>query len=191
MSAATPRTKRILSAILLASTVATIAILLVMLLRLPHRFRGLEPGAFLPDFVLVSPEGEQIHTGTWRGRPTLLVLFDPSCPSCLSELDNIEALAPTLPRLRVVALWVGRPGQEEMTFVAYRDPTGALTRSARRFAVPALYWIGVDGRIEYARSGARSFPEDAAIFSGLLAKGGPPGADSMAGPARHNTSIPR
>ena len=191
MGAMIPRTRRILSAILLAAATTTVALLLSMLLRLPDRFRGLEPGRSLPDFVLVSPEGELIHTRTWRGKPTLLVLFDPSCPSCLSELDNIEALAPTLPRLRVVALCVGRPDQVEGRFVAYRDPTGALTRSARRFAVPALYWIGVDGRIEYARSGARSFPEDAAIFNGLLAKGGTPRADSMAGPARHSTSIPR
>lgn len=172
-----PETRRILSAILLVVTTATIALLLTMLLRLPDRFRGLEPGELLPDVVLVSPEGEEIHTRTWRGQPTLLVLFDPSCPSCLTELDNITALAPTLPGLRVVALCVSRPDQGETQPAAYRDPTGALTRSARRFAVPALYWIGTDGRIEYARSGARSFPEDAAIFNDLLARGNPPGVD--------------
>jgi len=162
-----------------------------MVLKLPDRFRGLQPGEFLPDVVLISPEGEQVHTRTWQGQPTLLVLFDPSCPSCLNELDNIEALAPTLPQLRVVALCVGRPDQREMRFAAYRDPTGALTRSARRVAVPALYWIGTDGRIEYARSGARSFPEDAAIFNRLLARGGTSKDDSGGDSASHGNSIPR
>lgn len=154
----------------LAAAGVTIAMLLIMLLRLPDRFQGLKRGDFLPDARLVSPQGEPVDTRSWRGRPTLLLLFDPSCPACLNELDNIEALAPTMPGLRVALLSVSPPDTREPRFAAYHDPTGELIRSARRFAVPALYWIGPDGRIDYARSGARSFPEDAAIFNALLRK---------------------
>ena len=162
--------RRVLLATLLAAVTGTITILLILVLRLPDEFQGLKSGDFLPDARLVSPEGELVDTRSWRGRPTLLLLFDPSCPACLNELDNIEALAPTMPRLRIALLCIRPRDEKAARFAAYIDPTGELTRSTRRFAVPALYWIGPDGRIEYARSGTRSFPEDAAIFNALLRK---------------------
>jgi hypothetical protein len=75
-----------------------------------------------------------------------------------------------MPRLRIALLCISPRDEKAARFAVYIDPTGELTRSARRFAVPVLYWIGPDGRIEYTRSGARSFPEDAAIFNALFRK---------------------
>ncbi len=163
------RARRAFLAALLGAVGGTILMMLILVLRLPDQCQGLKPGDHLPSVRLISPEGKPVDTSSWHGQPTLLMLFDPLCPACRSELDNIDALAPAMPNLRI-ALLSTRPHERRETQVAtYLDPTGVLTGRMRRFAVPALYWIGPDGRIEYARSGARSLPEEAVIFSQLLA----------------------
>ena len=164
--------RRIFFATLLAAVGVTITVLLILARRLPDQFRGFKPGELLPCVRLVSPEGEPVDTHSWRGRPTLLMLYDPSCSACLNELDNIDVLAPAIPRLRIALLCTLPRAGRETRADTYLDPTGVLTRRMRRFAVPAIYWIGPDGRIEYVRSGARSLPEDAAIFNKLLASRG-------------------
>jgi len=177
------RIRRILFVTMLTAAGLAITALLILVLQLPDQFAGLKPGDPLPHVRLVSPEGEPVDTSSWRGRPTLLVLFDPSCPACLNELDNIDALAPAMPGLRI-ALLCARPQDRGRSRVAtYLDRTGVLTRRMRRFAVPAIYWIGPDGRIEFARSGARSLAEDASVFNALLTSKRTPTVDATEGPA--------
>lgn len=161
----------VFAAILAAAGVATTA-LGILVLRLPDQFQGLKPGDRLPAVRLVSPEGLPVDTSSWRGRPTLLLLFDPACPACLNELGNIDALAPTMPGLRVALLSTIPRDTKDAGVATYLDPTGVLTRRMRRFAVPAVYWVSSDGQVSYARSGARSLAEDASIFYALLSREG-------------------
>ncbi len=170
----------VLAAMLSASGMAFTA-LGVLVLQMPGRYQGLTPGDRLPHVHLVAPDGEPVDTSLWGGRPTLLMLLDPECPGCLMELDNINTLAPTMPGLRVVLLSTLTRDKTDGGSFAYADPTGVLTRRMRRFAVPAVYWIGSDGRVLYARSGARSLADDASTFYALLsredARGTPSHAD--------------
>jgi hypothetical protein len=162
------RFRRVIFATILAAAAAAIAGLGILALRLPGQFQGLKPGDRLPGVRLVSPEGLPVDTSSWCGRPTLLILFNPACPACLNELDNIDALAPTMPGLRVALLSAVSRDTKDTGIATYLDPSGALTRRMRRFAVPAVYWVSSDGRILYARSGARSLADDASIFYALL-----------------------
>jgi len=173
-----PGLRRVIFATLLAASGIATTALGILVLRLPGRFQGLKPGDRLPRVRLVSPDGEPVDTGSWGGRPTLLILFDPACPACLSELDNIDALAPTMPSVRVAKLSTIPRDRRDAGVVTYADPTGVLTRRMRRFAVPAVYWVSSDGRILYARSGARSLADDASTFYALLSR---EGVDATAG----------
>jgi hypothetical protein len=175
--------RRIFSITLLVAAGFAITAFLILLLRLPDQFAGLKSGDLLPRVRLVSPDGQPVDTDSWRGRPTLLVFFDPSCPACQNELDNIDALAPALPGLRIALLSTRPQHSGETRIASYLDRTGVLTRRMRRFAVPAIYWISPDGRIQYARSGARSLTEDASIFNDLLARKGTTTADRKEGSA--------
>ncbi len=166
------RPRRVVFAAMLAACGMAIAALGVFVFRIPDHYQGLKPGDRLPHVHLVSPDGEPVDTDSWGGRPTLLLLLDPGCPACLMELDNINALTPTMPSLRVVLLSTVPPDRTGIRSLAYADPTGVLTRRMRRFAVPAVYWVGPDGHILYARSGARSLADDASTFYELLARDG-------------------
>ncbi len=162
--------RRVIFATVFAGAAAAAAALAILVLRLPSHFQGLKPGDRLPSVRLISPEGLPVDTSSWYGRPTLLVLFDPACPACLTELGNIEALAPTMTGLRVALFSAISRDRKDTGVTTYLDPTGVLTRRMRRFAVPAVYWVGSDGRVSYARSGARSLAQDAAIFYALLSR---------------------
>jgi hypothetical protein len=100
------------------------------------------------------------------------MFLDPECPACLTELKNINTLAPTMPDLRVALLSSNPRDRRDAGITTYLDPTGVLTRRMRRLAVPAVYWVSSDGRILYARSGARSLTDDASAFYALLSNEG-------------------
>jgi peroxiredoxin len=133
------------------------------------RTRGLQPGDALPRAALLDRTGQAIDTESWRGSPTLLVLFRSQCQACESEIANLIRLAPSLPGLRIVLLTVDpdKTGND-LPFQVYRDPTGEFLHKSRRLMVPTLYWVSPEGRIVYARSGRRSLEDDGRIFRQLL-----------------------
>jgi len=97
------RTRKIYLAILI--TFALMPALLLFLARgALRRYEGLKPGDRLPDARLLSQDRSQLDTASWRGTPTLLVIFHPGCPSCLLEIESLASIAPAFPELRIVLL---------------------------------------------------------------------------------------
>ncbi len=138
--------------------------------RIPAGYRGFLPGSYLPDAPLVTPKGATIRTRSWLGRPTLIVLFRPGCGACEEEIDNLEALAPTFLPMRIALVSTEACGRLDSPLPVYFDPTGEFLGKARRLAVPALYWVNSEGKVEYVRTGVRRLTEDEAIFHSLLEK---------------------
>src|SRR3954447_15442166 len=44
-----------------------------------HAPQGLAPGSPAPDFALPDLSGKTVALAQWRGRPLLLIFFDPRC----------------------------------------------------------------------------------------------------------------
>lgn len=130
---------------------------------------GLRPGDLLPEARLESLEGVPVETVSWRGTPTLLVLFRPECPACREEIRSLGTIAQELPEVRVVLLSLkGEPPRGAVPFPVYRDPSGAFIKQTRKLIVPTLYWLDSSGHVRYARAGYRSATSDLQLFRPLL-----------------------
>lgn len=141
----------------------------VLVLIFGHRFaegeRGLAPGTSLPTAELATLEGRRVHTDSWRGRPTLLVLYHSTCHACERQIRSLIDVAADFPEVRVVLLSLDQasPGFD-VPFEVLLDPTGQFVRKSRRFIVPTIYWIDMDGKVLHSRSGLRSPLEDKALM---------------------------
>jgi thiol-disulfide isomerase/thioredoxin len=146
-----------------------IAPLLLLFLAQRSLDYGLRPGDLLPEAQLESLEGVPVETASWRGTPTLLVLFRPECPACREEIRGLGKIAPELREVRIVLLSLkGEPPRDAVPFPAYRDPSGAFVKRTRKLIVPTLYWLDSSGRVRYARAGRRSATSDLQLFRSLL-----------------------
>lgn len=52
---------------------------------------GPKVGDPAPPVVLQNLDGEQVDLATWRGRPTLLLFWNPGCGFCQRMLDNLKS----------------------------------------------------------------------------------------------------
>jgi peroxiredoxin len=130
---------------------------------------GLRPGELLPEARLESLDEAPVETASWRGTPTLLVLFKPACPACQEEVRGLTAIAPQLPEVRIVLLSVnGEPLREGVPFQVLRDPGGAFVKRIGKLIVPALYWLDSSGRVRYTRTGLRPVASDLQLFRQLI-----------------------
>jgi len=158
--------------VLLATTLTLPVLLVVCAHRTLRENQGLRQGDELPKARLRTAEGFPVDTDSWRGTMTLLVLFNPVCKACEAEIRTLNTIAPQFPDLKIVLLSLDPAvAQADIPFPVLIDPSRALVKKARRLAVPALYWIGHDGKVQYARTGQRPPAEEALLFRKLQAKG--------------------
>jgi peroxiredoxin len=153
----------------LATVAVLIGPLLLFILAERSLKRGLQPGDLLPEARLESLDGVAVQTASWRGAPTLLVLFLPACPACQEEIHRLESIAPQLPAVRIVLLSLdGEAPREQVTFPVLRDPHQSFVQRTRKLLIPTLYWIDSTGKIRYARTGLRSPASDLNLLRSLL-----------------------
>ncbi len=158
---------------LLLGTVALACLFLVASQVVAFRHRGLRPGEMLPSATLCATSGATVKTESWRGSPTLLVLFRPTCPACRAEIALLSEVAPELEGLRIVLLSVqSRVQEDDLPFPVYTDPDGSLLRRTRKLLVPVVYGMDPEGRVVYARVGSGSREEERAMLRHLLSRPG-------------------
>jgi len=156
-------------AIVLAISIPGALLLFVLAGRSIHSTEGLSEGEVVPSAVLRSTDGTEINTRSWRGMPTVLVLFRSSCSACRKQIANLEAVAADCPELRIALLSLSSTAPaEKVSFTVYFDPEGDFVRQMRRLRVPTLYWIDADGRVKYVRTGCREAASDVSLFRSLL-----------------------
>ncbi len=135
------------------------------------RHAGLRIGDTLPAADLHSAEGEVVSTNSWKGRPTLLVLFQPGCRACREEIAALSEVVLSLSDLRVVLLSLQRKRTEPgLPFPVLFDRSGAFLNKTRRLMVPALYWIDPDGTVAYERMGRSGAREELKLFAALKSR---------------------
>ena len=144
------------------------------ILLIAHRFAGYTAGLLvgqeLPAGQLLSLNGRPVDTCSWKGKPTLLVLYQSTCHACERELEGLSAVAPSLPEVRVVLLALDAAAPRIQTrFPVFADPSGEFLRKVRKLIVPTLYLLDADSRVIYVRSGQRSPEAEFATLTRLLA----------------------
>ena len=121
------------------------------------------PGERPADFRFTAPDG---RTHTLRGAlnpsgPTLLLLYDPDCPSCaetLAALRGMGALSQAVVagRLKVVAVYPGEDAEAWRGHLSALDPAWTVGMASRElkeqelydlYVMPVMHLIGADGRI--------------------------------------------
>jgi peroxiredoxin len=132
-----------------------------------EQFMPIEAGGAVPDYAVLTLEGQPRTLSSYRGEPVLLNVWATWCPPCVREMPALqrlhEALGPE--GLRVIAVSVdapegsvnswGRPGgdvssfiaKHELTFEILRDPSGDIETAYGLVGLPTTFLIDRDGRI--------------------------------------------
>lgn len=61
-------------------------------------------GDRLPDFTITLNDGSRLTTSDLRGRESVIVLFNTSCPDCREELPRIQQLHDEQPELAIICI---------------------------------------------------------------------------------------
>ncbi|MBZ5498587.1 MAG: TlpA family protein disulfide reductase [Acidobacteriia bacterium] len=145
------------------------ALFLVLAQKSLKGFQGLHPGDAVPHARLQPVGRSSIDTGSWRGSPTLLVVFQPGCESCRLEIRSLASIAPSFPEVRIALLSTGSDsGGMRAPFPIYIDPEGRFLAKVRKLVTPALYWIDPAGQVRYARTGQRNAHDEEMLFRKML-----------------------
>jgi hypothetical protein len=145
------------------------ALFLLLAQRSLKEYRGLQPGDLLPEARLQAADRTWVETATWRGAPTLLVVYQPGCKACQLELETLAAVAPSFPSVKIVLLST----KSELTgalspLQIYSDPGGSFLAKVRRLITPTVYWINDSGEVRFARVGHRNAKDEEELFRRLL-----------------------
>ncbi len=116
------------------------------------------PAEALPSNTLVSvADGSELPMSGWVGKQTLLVFFSPLCPSCRTELKELEKFAgwPAGRNLRIVAVapdGYSRKVMEKLVSLwglkrieVFNDPGNGLFKAFNVKKVPYTVLFGADG----------------------------------------------
>jgi len=135
--------------------VAVLIYVALLALGIIRRGGYIEEGIPAPDFVARSIEdGQELRLSDYRGTAVLLVFFSVGCPSCRSELADVEELQEEAgEKLRVLVLSTDPPGDLRMFMGERGSPltvaaTSGIAHDAYKVdTIPYLVVIDKDGRI--------------------------------------------
>jgi uncharacterized membrane protein YphA (DoxX/SURF4 family)/thiol-disulfide isomerase/thioredoxin len=137
----------------------------------PARSAPLPVGSTLPDFAAPALYGGTVSSLTYRGVPTVLVLWAPWCPECREELPLLAQVTSDFPGVRLVSIVTAAgelPGPTPEQFMESHDLSFPVAldatdeRLSDAFGVqgfPTIYYVRSDGTVSQATVGA--IPEDA------------------------------
>ncbi|HEX2202910.1 MAG TPA: TlpA disulfide reductase family protein [Longimicrobium sp.] len=121
-------------------------------------------GAPAPNFALRDVKGEATTLRRVTGDvPTLVVVMDPRCPHCHTEIESVRSILAELrggaPRVVLVSAGDSATLPEAAAkypeLPLYDDYTGALDRLGLKM-VPALFTVHPDGRVRDVRVGVQT-----------------------------------
>jgi peroxiredoxin len=144
---------------------------------------GLAVGTVLQDFDLPNLAGGRMTLSQWRGRPLLLIFFDPRCPFSLDLLARLAALPSDAAggRPMPLILTTGQAEENRRLFATHQVACPVLLQEEREVAsfyqvagTPMAYLVDAQGRT--------SSPL-AAGADAVLALAGPVDAAQQAGSA--------
>jgi len=132
-----------------------------------HRLRGFtdatvsgpQLGEMAPPLVAKTLDGHTTEIA-FRGQPTILYYFSPTCAWCGRNWLNIKAIiAGTEGRYRFIGLSASAEVSaflraQRLTCEVYVEPSEASVRAYRFAGTPETVVVSADGKIQYAWAGA-------------------------------------
>jgi len=118
------------------------------------------PGFQAPDFVLTSPNGEQISLSELRGQAVIINLWASWCPPCREEMPALQKMYETYHTHGLEILAVNATNQDKvqaavefsnrlgLTFPMLLDQDGSVSRLYQLQSLPTTYFVGRDGFIQ-------------------------------------------
>jgi peroxiredoxin len=113
----------------------------------------LQVGTSAPDFELETLEGETVRLSQFQGQPVLLIFSASWCPACRAEAPLVQEVHEDHPELVILLVdleetaAVARRFADDMgmTHPVLLDRNGQVGRMYHIFAIPASFFIDVDG----------------------------------------------
>lgn len=109
---------------------------------------GLRAGTVAPDFLLPTPQGEQIALSQYRGRQVLLVFSDPECTPCNALAPHLQDAHRAAPDYQILMVSRGNPDlvrqkiyEFGFTFPVVMQRKWEISREYGIFAVPVAFLI--------------------------------------------------
>jgi peroxiredoxin len=108
-------------------------------------------GQTIPDFEVNDLAGRPISNRSVSGRPTLITFWSPTCPHCVTFIDEVRAIDKTsLPRdLELVILSSGDPKAHEDLNIDYPvviDDGSKIASTLGAFGTPSAVLIDEQGK---------------------------------------------
>jgi peroxiredoxin len=119
----------------------------------------------IPDFTVSDGEGHSFHSSEFKGKRSLLILYNTECPDCGKVLPNIDAIV--WPAIKdnpgyslitvsreekaetVKAYWA----KNRFTMPTYLDPHRNVFSLFANNTIPRLYIINDEGVVEWMAIG--------------------------------------
>ena len=132
----------------------------------PVRSAPIPAGSELPQFSAPALGGGQISWASYRGTPTVLIVWAPWCSDCAAELPRIVRAAEDFPAVKLTSIVTAvgeEAGPTPAAYVAahhYSFPVALDSQSERLADVlgvegfPTVYYVRADGVISRATVGA-------------------------------------
>ena len=128
-------------------------------------------GSIRPALQLHSPDGGMVQLISPYGRRHLVLFFLVSCPHCHEVLDHLRRLRPYVASCDLFAVSLSDSSATASYAATWDDPFPVWTMSPhdallqlgiRR--VPSLLFVSETDRVDWVRTGARSFLEDSVLI---------------------------
>ena len=139
--------------------VAVLAVVIVGLIRTvftltnPERSKSLQGGAMAPAFEATSLDGRVITSASLAGKLTALLFASPNCATCMTTMDELNALSQKAHGNVVVVCWAGNAdcallqSRHQLTQTVLVDADGALASLFEISGTPTAVIIDEMGRI--------------------------------------------
>lgn len=137
-----------------------------------------------PDFVLASPEGNDIRLADYRGKVVLVNFWGSWCEPCVREIPALQAAYEQLQDQDFVVIGVNLFDDEQaqnhsredirsfveqlgITYPVALDEDGTTTDAYRVFPIPTSFFIDAQGNIRYVLPRELEQDEIVALFTRL------------------------
>ncbi len=121
-----------------------------------------------PDFTLSTMAGANITLSEMEGTPAVINFWATTCPHCVAELHDFEAVAQESEgEIKVIAINVGESASTVQTFFGEYEPTMivALDKNGEVFPnycqednprgyIPITFFVDSEGIVQYIKIGA-------------------------------------
>jgi thiol-disulfide isomerase/thioredoxin len=117
--------------------------------------------------TFTAADGRTTSLAAMRGTPVVLNMWATWCKPCVREMPDFDAVASTLPDVRVIGVNVADSAADAAAFAAklgvtyeqFHDPAGELSDAFEVSELPATAFVDASGKVVEVHAGALTADE--------------------------------